>query len=74
MGGTIRLDEGLVFQCELAEYAQGGSVGVAENGQGAKPKVKVLRLVMTPTAGCELLRRLRNDPLVRDVPIVVLTR
>jgi CheY-like chemotaxis protein len=46
---------------------------MAENGQGAKSSVKVLRLVTTSAEGCELLRRLEEDPVTSDVPIIILT-
>ena len=74
MGRMARFGEGSSVQHGLGEYPLGDSLDVPGNGQGAESKVKVLRLVMNSVEGCELLRRLRNDPLTSDVPIIVLTR
>ena len=74
MGRAMRFGEDLSVQCGLGEYPLGDSLGVPDNGRCAKSKVKVLRLVTTPVEGGELLRRLRNDPLISDVPIIILTR
>ena len=73
MDRTMPFDEGLSVQYGLEGYPLGDR-DVPENGRGAKSNVKVLRLVMTPTAGCELLRRLRSDPLIKGIPIIILTR
>jgi len=73
MQEPICLDEYLIGQYSLEEYIQEDSADIPENGQGSKSQVRILRLVMTPTEGCELLKRLRNDPLVGNVPIIVLT-
>ena len=74
MGRMVRFDESSSVQCGLGEYPLGDSLDIPGNGRGAKSKVKILRLVTTPVEGCELLRRLRNDPLISDVPIIILTR
>ena len=71
---TMPFDEDLSVQCGLEELSLGDDLDVPEDGRGAKSKAKILRLVMTPTAGCELLRRLREDPSISDVPVIVLTR
>ena len=73
MGKTMRFDDDLRVQYGLGEYPLADSLGIPGNGRGAKSKVKVLRLVATPTAGCELLRRLRSDPLTSDTPNIILT-
>ena len=74
MARMMRLGEGSSVQYGLEECALGDGLDIPGNGRGAKSKVKVLRLVMTPAEGCELLRKLRNDPLTSDVPIIILTR
>jgi hypothetical protein len=74
MGRTVHLGEDARVQHGLGENPLGGSLYIPGNGRGAESKVKVLRLVTTPVEGCELLRRLRSDPLVSDVPVIVLTR
>jgi hypothetical protein len=66
--------EGSSVQYGLGEYPLEDSLDIPGNGRGAESNVKVLRLVMTPVEGYELLRRLRNDPLISDVPVIVLTR
>ena len=74
MARMMRLGEGSSVQYRLEEHSVGDSLDIPGNGQGPKPKVKVLRLVTTPVEGCELLRRLKDDPLSTDVPIIILTR
>jgi CheY-like chemotaxis protein len=74
MARIMRFDGGSSVQYGLGEYPLGDSLDIPGNGQGAESKVKVLRLVMTPVEGCELLRRLKGDPLTSDVPVIVLTR
>ena len=74
MARTMRFDEGSSVQYGLGEYPLGDSLDIPGNGRGAGSKVKVLRLVTTPAKGCELLRKLRNDPLTSGVPIIILTR
>jgi len=74
MGRTMRFGEDLRVQYGLGGYPQGDSLDIPGNGRGAKSRVKVLRLVTTPVEGYELLRKLRNDPLVSGIPIIVLTR
>jgi hypothetical protein len=74
MARVMRFGEGSSVEYGLGEYPLGDSLGVPGNGRGAGSKVKVLRLVMTPVEGCELLRRLKGDPLTSDVPVIVLTR
>jgi hypothetical protein len=74
MARTMRFGGGVGVQYGLREYSLGDSLDIPGNGRGAESKVKVLRLVMTPVEGYELLRRLRGDPLTTDVPIIILTR
>ena len=73
MGRTMRFGEDLRVQYRSGGYPRGDSLDIPGNGRGAKSKVKVLRLVATPVEGYELLRKLKNDPLISDVPIIVLT-
>jgi len=63
----------LGVQHRLEEYALPGDVDIPGDGRGAKSKMRVLRLVMTPAMGCELLKRLKSDPLVTATPVIVLT-
>ena len=74
MGRTMRFGEDSSVQHRLGEYPLGDSLHIPGNGRDAKSQVKVLRLVTTPVEGCELFRRLRDDPLTSDVPIIILTR
>jgi hypothetical protein len=74
MDRMVHFGESLSAQYGLAEYPLGDSLDVPGNGRGAESRVKVLRLVMTPVQGYELLRKLKGDPLTSDVPVIVLTR
>jgi hypothetical protein len=74
MNRMVHLGEGSSVRYGSGEYPLRDSLDIPGNGRGAGSKVKVLRLVMTPVEGCELLRRLRNDPMTSDVPVIVLTR
>ena len=74
MGKAMPFDEELNVQYGLEEHPLGDCLDIPGNGQGAKSNGKILRLVMTPTAGGELLRRLRSDPLTSDIPVMILTR
>ncbi|MFQ5814761.1 MAG: hypothetical protein ACE5I2_16405 [Anaerolineae bacterium] len=74
MDRTMRFDGDSRVQYGLEEYPLGDSLDIPGNGRGAKSKVKVLRLVTTPAEGCKLLGKLRSDPLVSGIPIIVLTR
>jgi len=70
----MHFGEDLRVQYRSGGYPQGDSLDISGNGRGAKSRAKVLRLVMTPAEGCKLLGKLRSDPLVSGVPIIVLTR
>ena len=74
MARVMHFGEGSGVQYGLGEYPLGDSLDIPGNGRGAKSKVKVLRLVTTPVGGCELLAKLRSDPLTSGVPIIILTR
>ncbi len=74
MGRMTSCGEGSSVQYGLREYPLGDSLDIPGNGRGAQSTAKVLRLVMTPVEGYELLRRLRSDPLTDNVPVIVLTR
>ena len=74
MAGTMHFGEDLRVQYRSEGYPQGDNLDIPGNGRGAKSRVKVLRLVMTPAEGGKLLGRLKNDPLTSNVPIIVLTR
>lgn len=74
MSRTMCFGEGSTVRHDLGEYPLGDSLDIPGNGRGAKSKVKVLRLVTTPAEGCKLLGRLRNDPLVSGIPIIILAR
>ena len=74
MEGTMRFGADSSVQYGLEEYPLGDSLDILGNGRGAKSRVKVLRLVTTPAKGCELLRRLRSDPRISDIPVIILTR
>jgi CheY-like chemotaxis protein len=67
-------NEHLGVQHGLEEYPLEDPLDVLESGRVGGSKGRILRLVMTPTAGGELLRRLRNDPLTSDIPVMILTR
>ena len=74
MDRTMRFNEDLSVQYRVGGYLLGDSLDTPGNGRGAKSKVRILHLVTTPTEGCELLKRLRSDPLTNDTPIMILTR
>jgi hypothetical protein len=74
MGGTMRFGGDSSVQYGSGGYPLGDSLDIPGNGRGAKSKVKILRLVTTPVEGCKLLGKLRDDPLVSGIPIIVLTR
>ena len=73
MDRTVRFDEDPTLQYGMSEYLMKEGADVPGTGLGPGPEVRILRLVMTPTVGRELLRRLRSEPLASDTPIVVLT-
>ena len=74
MDRAMPLDKDSSVQYGLEEYPLGGSLYVPGNGRGVKSKVRILRLVTTPTERYELLRRLRSDPQSSDIPVIILTR
>ncbi|MGX7926773.1 response regulator [Tsuneonella sp. HG094] len=58
----------------------GHAVGVLENGQGAlqalrrrKPDLAIIDLAMPQMSGSELIFAIRRDPVIYDLPILVLT-
>jgi CheY-like chemotaxis protein len=67
-------DEHFGVQHGLEEYPLEHPLDVLESARVGGSKVRILRLVATPTAGCELLRRLRSDPQTSDTPVIILTR
>ena len=74
MERAMPFDEDLSIQYGLDEYPLGNSLDILGTAQAGQSKVRILRLVTTPLEGCELLRKLRSDPLSSDIPIIVLTR
>lgn len=54
------------------ETASDGLAGL-EKLAGAKPALMLLDLIMPDLGGARVLERLRADPAVADVPVVVLT-
>ena len=74
MDKMIRFGESSSVQYGLGKYPLENSLSTPGNGRGAQSSAKVLRLVMTPAEGYELLRKLRGDPLTDNVPNIVLTR
>jgi len=73
MDRTIRFDKDSSVQYGVGGYLLGEGLDVPGTGPGPKSEVRILHLVMTPTVGCELLKRLRSEPLASDTPIVILT-
>ena len=73
MERTMPFDEDSSVQYGLEEYPLGDNLDVLGSAQVGKSKVRILRLVMTPTEGCELLRRLRSDPVISGIPVIILT-
>jgi DNA-binding response OmpR family regulator len=74
MEKAMRLDQDSRVQYRLQECPLEDSSDVLESGQVGGSKVRILRLVTTPLEGYKLLRKLRSDPLMSDVPIIILTR
>ena len=74
MARAVQVGDGSSVQYELEEYPLGDTLVISGNGRDTQSKTKILRLVTTPVEGYELLRKLKSDPLVRGVPIIVLTR
>jgi CheY-like chemotaxis protein len=74
MERAMPFDEDLNVQYGLEEYPLESSLDILGTARVGQSKVRILRLVATPLEGCELLRRLRSDPLSSDIPIIVLTR
>jgi CheY-like chemotaxis protein len=74
MERAMPFDEALNIQYGLEEYPLESSLDTLGTAQAGQSKVRILRLVTTPLEGCELLRRLRSDPLSSNIPIIVLTR
>jgi CheY-like chemotaxis protein len=73
MERPMPFDEDTSVQYGWEEYPLGDSLGVLGSARVGEPKARVLRLVMTPTGGCELLRRLRSDPQASGIPVIILT-
>jgi DNA-binding response OmpR family regulator len=74
MEKAMRLDQDSRVQYRLQECPLEDNSDVLESGQVGGSKVRILRLVTTPLEGYKLLRKLRSDPLMSDVPIIILTR
>lgn len=60
-------------QYGLDEYPLEDNLDILGSARVGQSKVRILRLVATPVEGYELLRRLRSDPLISDIPIIILT-
>ena len=74
MERAMPFDEDLNIQYGLEEYPRESSLDILGTAQVGQSRVRILRLVATPSEVCELLRRLRSDPLSSNTPIIVLTR
>ena len=74
MERAMPFDEDVSVQYGLDEYPLEDSLDVLGGARVGQSKVRILRLVTTPVEGCELLRRLRNDPQTSDIPVIILTR
>ena len=66
-------DTDLSGQYRVEAHRLGDKLEIVANVQSANPGVKTLRLVTTSLAGYELLKRLKSDPLTRDIPVIILT-
>ena len=74
MERAMPFDEDVSVQYGLEEHLLEDSLDVLGSARVGQSKGRILRLVTTPLEGCELLRRLRSDPLISDIPIIILTR
>ncbi len=59
------------FECELFE-AKNGVEGMSVAGR-EKPDLIILDITMPVMTGTEMLEKLKADPMLRDVPIIMLT-
>jgi len=74
-------DEKILADVEAEEFrSRGYEVQVAENGDEAmgqvktfKPDLIVLDLIMPKKGGLAVLKELKDDPELKDIPVVVLT-
>ena len=74
-------DEEILLTALKEEHENGGyEVGGAVDGEDGLAKVKsftpeliLLDLVMPKMDGMEMLRKLKDDPEIRDTPVVILT-
>jgi hypothetical protein len=73
MERALPFDEEWCVQYGVEEYPLGDPLNTLGGAQMGETRVKVLRLVATPTEGGVLLRRLRNDPQTNGIPVIVLT-
>jgi CheY-like chemotaxis protein len=74
MERAVPFDEDTSVQYGLEEHLLEDSLDILGSARVGQSRVKILRLVATPVEGCELLRRLRNDPQTSDIPVIILTR
>lgn len=82
MTSVLIIDDNAVFRevLRLRFTAAGYETAVAPDGRhgwelarSQRPDVVLLDLVMPEVDGVEFLRRLRNDPLLRSTPVLVIS-
>jgi len=59
------------YDCELFE-AENGQVGL-ELAAGEKPDLIILDITMPVMTGVEMLEKMKADPLLKDIPVIMLT-
>lgn len=59
------------YECEISE-AEDGQKGL-ESAKNEKPELIVLDITMPVMSGTEMLAKLKSDPDLKDVPVIMLT-
>ena len=59
------------YDCELFE-AENGQAGL-EIAAGEKPDLIILDITMPVMTGVEMLEKMKADPLLKDIPVIMLT-
>ncbi len=67
------LEQELVAAGYRARTAAGGTEALELLRGGERPSAVLLDLMMPPPDGFEVLYRIRQDPLLRDLPVIVVT-